>query len=148
MEFLFLMAAVAAAGFAVASLGAYYLWGGKYQQYGRWFVGFGVIAVCFGSMLMTLPIGDGAGRLIAHRQPVTLAAMEGLFETPEGAPIALVGQPETNGLALDNPPRVSASNGQFTFVGFMGVYLALSIWFVFLVRRGLRRVPEVSAGEG
>ena len=41
--------------------------------------------------------------MIAENQPVTLAAMEGLFETTAGAPIALIGQPDTDKLALDNP---------------------------------------------
>jgi len=44
--------------------------------------------------------------MIARHQPVTLAAMEGLFETAEGAPIALVGQPDMTRLRLDNPIHV------------------------------------------
>jgi cytochrome d ubiquinol oxidase subunit I len=41
--------------------------------------------------------------MVAQHQPVTLAAMEGLFETAEGAPLALVGQPDMDHLRLDNP---------------------------------------------
>ena len=33
---------------------------------------------------MIFPTGDGQGRMIAEHQPVTLAAMEGLFETTAG----------------------------------------------------------------
>jgi cytochrome bd-type quinol oxidase subunit 1 len=35
------------------------------------------------------------GKNIANSQPVTLAAMEGLFETAQGAPLAIFGQPDT-----------------------------------------------------
>ena len=34
------------------------------------------------SVLQLFPTGDGQGRMIADNQPVTLAAMEALFETP------------------------------------------------------------------
>jgi cytochrome d ubiquinol oxidase subunit I len=44
--------------------------------------------------------------MVAENQPVTLAAMEGLFETANGAPIALVGQPDMSQLKLDNPIEV------------------------------------------
>lgn len=55
---------------------------------------------------MLFPTGDGQGKMVAEHQPVTLAAMEGLFETANGAPIALVGQPDMKRLALDNPIEV------------------------------------------
>ena len=32
--------------------------------------------------------------MVAQHQPVTLAAMEGLFETQPGAPLAIIGQPD------------------------------------------------------
>jgi cytochrome d ubiquinol oxidase subunit I len=41
--------------------------------------------------------------MIAENQPVTLAAMEGLFETQEGAPLAILGQPDVQHQKLDNP---------------------------------------------
>ncbi len=47
---------------------------------------------------MIFPTGDGQGRMVADHQPVTLAAMEGLFETSAGAPIVLLGQPDTEKL--------------------------------------------------
>ena len=45
-------------------------------------------------MLMIFPTGDRQGKNVATYQPVTLAAMEGLFETSAGAPIAILGQPD------------------------------------------------------
>src|SRR5262249_61379555 len=44
---------------------------------------------------------QGKGGLV--HQPITLAAMEGLFETESGAAIVLIGQPDTDNLKLDNP---------------------------------------------
>jgi cytochrome d ubiquinol oxidase subunit I len=41
--------------------------------------------------------------MIAENQPVTLAAMEGLFESESGAPLAILGQPDVPGRKLDNP---------------------------------------------
>ena len=41
-------------------------------------------------------------------------------------------------------PRVSASNGLFTLLGFMGMYLVLGILFLFLVHREIDSGP---AGE-
>jgi cytochrome d ubiquinol oxidase subunit I len=41
--------------------------------------------------------------MVAKHQPITLAAMEALFHTEEGAPIAIVGQPDVKNRRLDNP---------------------------------------------
>jgi cytochrome d ubiquinol oxidase subunit I len=171
--------------------------------------------------------------MVADHQPVTLAAMEGLFDTSAGAPIVLVGQPDTDNLKLDNPivvpkalsfltyrrweaevkglndfprdqwpdnipllyysyhvmvglgtlllalpfpyiattagwmtaelgrqpwliygvmrtsqgfsSRVSAGNGLFTLIGFMGLYLLLGILFLFLVHREIDHGPAREA---
>ena len=41
--------------------------------------------------------------MIAQHQPVTLAAMEALFESQPGAPLALIGQPNASERKIDNP---------------------------------------------
>jgi cytochrome bd ubiquinol oxidase subunit I len=41
--------------------------------------------------------------MISTYQPTTLAAMEGLFQTQPGAPLALIGQPDVPRQRLDNP---------------------------------------------
>src|SRR5262249_31495906 len=56
----------------------------------RLFVRVGVVAGLVATLLMVFPTGDGQGRMVAEHQPVTLAAMEGLFETAAGAPLALL----------------------------------------------------------
>jgi cytochrome d ubiquinol oxidase subunit I len=98
-----MIAAVVTGSFVMASVGAYYLLAGRFLQHGRIFVRTGVIAGVLATPAMIFPTGDGQGRMIAAHQPVTLAAMEGQFETEAGAPIAIVGQPDTDKLQLDNP---------------------------------------------
>ena len=44
--------------------------------------------------------------MIAYNQPATLAAMEGLFKTEAGAPLVIIGQPNTAEQKLDNPISV------------------------------------------
>ena len=99
-------ASVVTASFVMAGLGAFYLITAKQAHQGRVFVRVGVIAGITATMLMMFPTGDGQGRMVTEHQPVTLAAMEGLFETAKGAPIVLVGQPDTDKLKLDNPIEV------------------------------------------
>jgi cytochrome d ubiquinol oxidase subunit I len=99
-------ASVVTASFVMAGLGAFYLLTNKQPKYGRIFVRVGVIAGVTATILMIFPTGDAQGKMVAQHQPVTLAAMEGLFETAKGAPIVLVGQPNTDRLQLDNPIEV------------------------------------------
>jgi cytochrome d ubiquinol oxidase subunit I len=98
-----MVAAVVTASFVLASIGAFYLLTNRFVEHARIFVRTGVIAGTVATILMVFPTGDGQGRMVADHQPVTLAAMEGLFETSAGAPIVLVGQPDTDNLKLDNP---------------------------------------------
>jgi len=102
-------ASVVTASFVMAGVGAFYLLLRAHEEHARVFVRVGVVAGLIGTILMLFPTGDRQGIMIARHQPVTLAAMEGHFETMQGAPIALVGQPDMDRLALDNPvliPRV------------------------------------------
>ena len=98
-----MIAAVVTGSFVMASVGAYYLLAARFEQHARIFVRIGVVAGTLATLAMLFPTGDGQGRMIAQHQPVTLAAMEGQFETQTGAPIALVGQPDTDTMQLDNP---------------------------------------------
>jgi cytochrome d ubiquinol oxidase subunit I len=98
-----MIASVVTASFVMAGLGAFYLLMQQHEAYARLFVRVGVVAGLVATLLMVFPTGDGQGRMVAEHQPVTLAAMEGLFETADGAPLALVGQPDMEHLRLDNP---------------------------------------------
>ena len=98
--------AVITGAFVMASVGAFYLLWGKFQEYGRIFLRVGVAAALVSSMLQMFPTGDGQGRMVALNQPVTLAAMEALFESQPGAPIILIGQPNVDQKKIDNPIEV------------------------------------------
>jgi cytochrome d ubiquinol oxidase subunit I len=98
--------AVITGAFVMAALGAFYILSGKQAEYGRMFVRLGVVAALIASVLQLFPTGDTQGKLIAHHQPATLAAMEGLFSSEEGAPLVIVGQPDTAAQKLDNPLKV------------------------------------------
>ena len=94
---------VVTASFVMAGVGAFYLLLRSHEEHARVFVRLGVVAGLIASIVMLFPTGDRQGIMIARHQPVTLAAMEGHFETMQGAPIALIGQPDMDRLALDNP---------------------------------------------
>jgi cytochrome d ubiquinol oxidase subunit I len=98
-----MIGSVVTAAFVMASVGAFYLLHDEHNEYGRTFLRLGVTAGFISSLLMPAPTGDGQGRNIANYQPATLAAMEGLFETTEGAPLAIMGQPNVERRKLDNP---------------------------------------------
>ena len=98
--------AVVTASVAMGALGAFYLLMHQFEQFGRTFVRLGVIAGLLASLLMVFPTGDEQGRNVARYQPVTLAAMEGLFENQRGAPLAIIGQPDVEARKLDNPITV------------------------------------------
>ncbi len=95
--------AVITGAFVMAALGAFYVLSDKQPEYGRMFVKVGVIAAAIACVIQIFPTGDAQGKMIAHNQPPTLAAMEGLFKTEEGAPLVIIGQPNTAEQKLDNP---------------------------------------------
>lgn len=98
-----MIGAVVTASFVMASIGAYYQLMGKFSEHAQVFLRTGVIAGTIALLAMLFPTGDGQGRMIAEHQPVTLAAMEGLFDTSAGAGLAILGQPDTDKMELDNP---------------------------------------------
>ncbi len=89
--------------FAVASVGAFYVLSGKHLEHGRRFIKIAVIVGVVATIGQVFPTGDMQGKMVAHHQPVTLAAMEGLFKTEHGAGLAILGQPNMEKLELDNP---------------------------------------------
>jgi|SRR5690242_723511 len=98
-----MIAAVVTGSFVMAAVGAFYLLTHSHEAYARTFVRVGVTVGFIATVLMVFPTGDNQGKMIAEHQPVTLAAMEGLFQTTEGAGLALIGQPDTDHMRLDNP---------------------------------------------
>ena len=106
---------VVTASLVMTSVGSFYLLSRREEAYGRTFVRVGVIAGMIATFLMAFPTGDGQGKNIAFLQPPTLAAMEGLFHTEQGAPLAIIGQPDTEKRRLDNPLTVPRALSFLTY---------------------------------
>src|SRR5947209_17315095 len=66
--------AVITGAFVMASVGAFYLLWGKFQEYGRIFVRVGVVAALIASVLQVFPTGEGHGRMEPVDQLVHLPA--------------------------------------------------------------------------
>jgi cytochrome d ubiquinol oxidase subunit I len=66
----------------------------------------GVIAGVIFSIVQLFPTGDQQGRLVTYNQPATLAGMEALFASQPGAPLVLIGQPDMEKHAIDNPIQI------------------------------------------
>jgi cytochrome bd ubiquinol oxidase subunit I len=105
--------AVITGSFVMAGLGAFYLLHDSHHEYGRVFVRVGVIAGIIATAFQIFPSGDEHGRYLAHHQPVTAAAMEGLFNTQKGAPMVVIGQPNPEKKTIENP---IAFNGVLSFI--------------------------------
>jgi cytochrome d ubiquinol oxidase subunit I len=95
--------AVITASFVMASVGAFYLLNNKHIEQAKNFIKIGVLVGTVCTMLQIFPTGDQQGKMTAIHQPATLAAMEALFDTENGAPLVLVGQPNIAEQKLDNP---------------------------------------------
>ncbi len=95
--------AVVTGAFVMAAVGAYYLLSRQFEEHARVFVRVGVIAGLLASLWQIFPSGDLHGKYMARQQPVTTAAMEGLFKTEKGAPIVILGQPDQESGRIDNP---------------------------------------------
>lgn len=101
-----LVGALIAGSFVVAGVGAYYLLSQRDLALGRRFVRSAVIAGAICSMLVAFPTGDRNAADVTAYQPVKLAAMEGLFDTQRGAPLAIIGMPDTKNRTLIDPIEV------------------------------------------
>jgi cytochrome d ubiquinol oxidase subunit I len=101
-----LTGALAAGGFIVAGIGAYYLLAKRDPGFGREFVRSGVIVALFSSALVAFPTGDRNASDVTTYQPIKVAAMEGLFETERGAPLAILGMPDVPAGKLIDPIAV------------------------------------------
>ncbi len=104
-----IFAAFVATAFAVAGLHAV-LYLKKKGEFHKKAI---IIALSFGSIFAIIqPLsGDHSAKDVAKRQPLKLAAMEGLFETTAGAPLTIGGIPdvktETSSLGIKIPKMLS-----------------------------------------
>lgn len=95
--------ALLAGGFIVAGIGAYYLLARRESKYGARFVQLGTVVALIASILVVFPTGDENGADVTRYQPIKLAAMEGLFRSKRGAPLAIIGMPDTKSRKLIDP---------------------------------------------
>jgi len=93
--------------FVMAGLGAFYWLNDRHCEQAKIFVRVGVVAGLIASAFQIFPSGDLHGKYMAHHQPVTTAATEGLFNTEKGAPMVLIGQPNPEAQTIDNPIAVN-----------------------------------------
>ncbi|HEY3382230.1 MAG TPA: cytochrome ubiquinol oxidase subunit I [Vicinamibacterales bacterium] len=91
------------ASMVMAAVGAYYLLSRKYEEAGRDCLRVGVISGLVFSLASLFPTGAMNGENVTRYQPVKMAAMEGLFRTQEGAPMAIIGMPDTERRDLMDP---------------------------------------------
>ncbi len=95
--------ALVTGAFVMSAVGAYYLLEGRFAEECRAFLRVGVIAGVIACIVQIFPTGDIHGKYLAAHQPVTTAAMEGLFRTETGAPMVILGQPDAENQRIDNP---------------------------------------------
>jgi cytochrome bd ubiquinol oxidase subunit I len=110
-----MLGAIQTGCFTMAAVGAYYLLSGLHMDFGKIFLRVAVTVGLIASVLQLFPTGDGQGKMIARFQPVTLAAMEGLFHTRDNAPIVILGQPDVPNQRLDNPMEIPGALSFLTY---------------------------------
>jgi cytochrome d ubiquinol oxidase subunit I len=98
-----MMAAVVTSSFVMAAVGAAWTLLGKHTEHALICLRLGVSAGLIATVLLIFPTGDEQGKLIARHQPITLAAMEGVFESGPEAELAIIGQPDVDNRRLENP---------------------------------------------
>lgn len=96
-------ASLVTSSFVVAAIGAFYILNHQHKEFGKLFVKTGVVFGLISSVILAFPTGDWVAKNVAKHQPVTFAAMEGIFKTEEGgSEIVLIGQPNMIEKKLDN----------------------------------------------
>ncbi len=110
-----MMGATQTGCFVMAAVGAFYFLTKRDEAYGRTFVKTAVIVGVIAAFLQLFPTGDVQGKMVTEFQPVTLAAMEGLFESQQGAPLAILGQPDVPNRRLDNPLEIPQALSFLTY---------------------------------
>ena len=129
--------------FVLAAMGAFFLLSGRHEQFARISISVGVVGALIFSLFQIFPTGDRAARNVAEHQPAAFAAMEGLFETENGAPLVIIGNP--NSLTVDNAAAGSHTLKSALIWWPIGMALA-AVYFVFAYRMFFRRTGKPQLG--
>jgi cytochrome d ubiquinol oxidase subunit I len=101
-----MVATVVTGAFVVAAVGAFWTLKGLYPEQARLNLKTGTLLGLIFSIILAFPTGDIAGKMVAKHQPVSLAAMEGRFESGTHAELVVIGQPNVDKGRIDNPVRL------------------------------------------
>jgi len=97
-----MLASLVTATFVMASIGAWYVLSGRHGRAGPASSSRSPSPpACPPRCSFAFPTGDRQARNVAVHQPVSFAAMEGLFRTEQGADLVLIGQPDVEKMRLD-----------------------------------------------
>jgi cytochrome d ubiquinol oxidase subunit I len=96
-------AALVTGSFVVAAVGALYALRGTHREQARLFLNTGTLVGLVSCVLVAFSTGDAQAKMVARYQPVTLAGMEGRFESGGSAELNFIGQPNVRQRRLDNP---------------------------------------------
>src|SRR3954449_10368411 len=102
-QYLHNMSGAALSGsFIMASVGAFYLLLDRHHGFARICVRVGVIGALIFCALQIFPTGDRQAKNVFEHQPTAFAAMEGLFPSEKGAPLVIIGNPNTDKRKLES----------------------------------------------
>ena len=79
--------------FVVGGIGAYYLWRNRHVKHARVMLGMAMIMAIFVAPIQAV-MGDFHGLNTLEHQPAKVAAIEGIWETEQGAALRLFGWPD------------------------------------------------------
>src|SRR3954451_4300348 len=88
--------------FVLAAMGAFFLLLGRHERFARLSVRVGVIGALIFCALQIFPAGDRAAHDVSVHQPAAFAAMEGMFKSEKGAPLVIIGNPNTQARKLES----------------------------------------------
>ncbi len=94
---------ITTASMVMAGIGAWYLLARHHEALGRMSLRVGVAVGLISSVVSLFPTGAKQGEAVVAYQPIKMAAMEGLYETREGAPLAIIGMPDSQRHTLIDP---------------------------------------------
>jgi cytochrome d ubiquinol oxidase subunit I len=100
------LAALVTGSFVIAAVGAFYALRRREHAQSRLYLRGGTAIGLIASILVAFPTGDQQAKIVGNYQPVTLAAMEGRFESGSMAGVALIGQPNVAARRLENPIEI------------------------------------------